>query len=185
MLPEHLDTAVEQRLAGLLHQSQAGDHAAYEQFLLEAREFVRMLLRDRLRSVSALDDVLQETLLSIHRSRHSYDPTLPIGPWIRAIALNRLRDFGRSRRRQQDHASADFEWECTLRQACVADAAGSLFLRGALRMLSDAQREVIWLLKFEGYSVAEIAGRTGRSAAAVKVTAHRAYRLLRTVLGAR
>jgi DNA-directed RNA polymerase specialized sigma24 family protein len=51
--------------------------------------------------------------------------------------------------------------------------------------LSEAQREVIWLLKFEGYSVAEIAGRTGRSAGAIKVTAHRGYRVLRALLRAR
>jgi RNA polymerase sigma-70 factor, ECF subfamily len=179
-----VDPNTEQQLSWLLRQAQAGDHAAYRQFLLETRELVRTFLRHRLRSTSALDDVLQETLLSIHRSRHSYDPARPIGPWIHAIALNRLRDFGRARKRQQDRAAVDLEWEKAMHAGGNGDAAPTS-LRAALETLSEAQREVIWLLKFEGYSVAEIAGRTGRSAGAIKVTAHRGYRVLRALLRAR
>jgi RNA polymerase sigma factor (sigma-70 family) len=58
-------------------------------------------------------------------------------------------------------------------------------LRTALEALSETQREVVWLLKFEGYSVAEIARQTGRSTSAIKVTAHRSYRALRVLLGCR
>lgn len=176
---------VEQHLARLLQQAQAGDRAAYQRFLVDARELIRALLQERLRSNATLDDVLQEVLLSIHRSRHSYDPERPIGPWIRAIALNRLRDFGRARKRQQARASAELDWESSIRQLAAPDASATTFLRGALEMLSESQREVIWLLKFEGYSVAEIADVTGRSVSAVKVTAHRGYRALRARLRTR
>lgn len=146
---------------------------------------MRLLLRERVRSPSLLDDVVQETLLSIHRSRHSYDPARPVGPWIRAIAFNRLRDFGRARKRRQDHERFDLDWEQAVHPTGAQDVALPTFLRAALERLSEAQREVIWLLKFEGYSVAEVAGRTGRSPGAIKVTAHRGYRALRALLGNR
>lgn len=179
---EHLDALVDQRLSRLLQQAQAGDRVAYEKFLLDARELVRVFLRERLRSSSSLDDVVQETLISIHRSRHSYDPLRPVLPWIRAIALNRLRDFGRARKRREGRASADLDWHNALHPVAMTDTPPLTPLSGALGFLSEAQREVIWLLKIEGYSVAEIAGETGRSAAAIKVMAHRGYRALRTIL---
>src|SRR5438552_2750326 len=152
-----LDPTAEQQLSQLLKRAQAGDAAAYRQFLLETRELIVTLLRGRLRSPSALDDVVQETLLSIHGSRHTYDAGRPIGPWIRAIAFNRLRDLGRARKRQQDHASLDLDWERAMRGSGVSDEAVPTFLRAALETLSEAQREVIWLLKFEGCSVIEVA----------------------------
>jgi RNA polymerase sigma-70 factor (ECF subfamily) len=55
-------------------------------------------------------------------------------------------------------------------------------LSAAIELLTAAQREVIRLLKIEGYSVAEIAEKTGRSRASVKVTAHRGYKALRRLL---
>lgn len=170
---------VEQHLSQLLREAQAGNGVAYRHFLQETRELVWRLLRSRLRSSAALEDVVQETLLSIHRARHTYDPSRPIGPWIRAIALNRLRDSGRVRQRRRDRLSADLDWQQAALADRGADTAGPTFLRAALALLSEAQREVIWLLKFEGYSVTEIAGQTGRSPASVKVTAHRGYRRLR------
>jgi len=179
-----LDPVAEQHLSQLLARAQAGDAAAYRQFLLETRELVVALLRGRLTSPSALEDVVQETLLSIHCSRHTYDACRPIRPWIRAIAFNRLRDFGRVRKRQHDHAAADLEWETAMHGSDLADAAVPTLLTAAFESMSEAQREVIWLLKFEGYSVAEIAGRTGRSRGAIKVSAHRGYRVLRRLLRA-
>jgi len=180
-----LDPAAEQQLAQLLARAQAGDAAAYRQFLLQTRELIVALLRGRLRSPSALQDVVQETLLSIHCSRHTYDACRPIGPWIRAIAFNRLRDFGRVRKRQQDHAAADLDWEKAMHGSDRADATLPTLLRAAFETMSESQRETIWLLKFEGYSVAEIAGRTGRSTGAIKVSAHRGYQVLRRLLRAR
>lgn len=177
-----MDPLVDQRLSRLLQQAQAGDRVAYEQFLLEVQELIRVLLRERLRSSSLLDDVIQETLISIHRSRHSYDPARPIGPWIRAIALNRLRDFGRARKRREDRASADLDWHSALHPAAMTDTPSLTPIHGALGLLPHAQREVIWLLKVEGYSVAEIASETGRSASAIKVMAHRGYQALRKLL---
>jgi RNA polymerase sigma-70 factor (ECF subfamily) len=180
-----LNPATEDQLARLLLRAQAGDRVAYAQFLLQTRELVRPMLRQRIRSPALLDDLLQETLLSVHRSRHTYDPARPIGPWICAIAFNRLRDFGRARRRRQDRDRIDLEWEQAVHANTSTDALLPGLLRAALDSLSDAQREVVWLLKFEGYSVAEVAGHTGRSTSAIKVTAHRAYRALRVLLGSR
>ena len=49
--------------------------------------------------------------------------------------------------------------------------------------LPPRQREVVRLLKLEERPVREVAGRLGMSESNVKVTAHRAYRVLRERLG--
>jgi len=172
--PDELD------LSWLFQQAQAGNRASYQQFLLRTRQMVASALRSRLRSAAELDDVVQETLLSIHRYRHTYDPARPIGPWIHTIALNRFRDHLRARAREGN--PLELAQETSVPAAPADDTATLSLLYRALDALSAAQREVIWLLKFEGYSVVEIAERTGRSTASVKVTAHRGYRVLRARL---
>lgn len=173
----------DQELSGLFQRAQAGDRASYEQFLVRTRQIVASVLRSRVRSMAELDDIVQETLLSIHRYRHTYDPTRSIEPWILAIALNRFRDHLRARAREGN--PRELELDATAAAAVPDETATLSLLQGALGALSAAQREVIWLLKFEGYSVVEIAERTGRSTASVKVTAHRGYRVLRALLGSR
>lgn len=178
-----MDPESEQQLACLFERAQSGDRASYQQFLVLTRQLVTSSLRSRVRSMAELDDIVQETLLSIHRYRHTYDPTRSIEPWIYAIALNRFRDHLRARAREG--CPCELEHDVAGAAAAPDEPATLSLLQGALGALSAAQREVIWLLKFEGYSVVEIAERTGRSTASVKVTAHRGYRVLRALLGSR
>lgn len=184
-----MDPAIEHQLSELLRRAQEGDRGAYERFLFQVRHLLTALLRNQVGATGAIDDIVQETLVSIHRSRHTYDPERPIGPWLRAIALNRLRDHRRAHQRRTARETYVAESELAAptsdqhRYAADASkAADATYLERALNELSAIQREVIWLLKFEGYSVAEIAGLTGRSVASVKVTAHRGYRALRELL---
>lgn len=51
------------------------------------------------REPADLDDVLQESLLRAYRNLDRYDPTLPLGPWLRRIAVNVALDELRRRRR--------------------------------------------------------------------------------------
>jgi RNA polymerase sigma-70 factor (ECF subfamily) len=78
-----LNPARDQQLAALLNQAQRGDQAAYESFLREASVVLRAFLAKRMRSASdRVEDVLQETLLTVHRARHSFLAGRPIGPWL-------------------------------------------------------------------------------------------------------
>lgn len=177
-----MDPSVEQQLSELMRRAQEGDRQAYERFLFEVRHLLTILLRHQLGALGAVDDVVQETLVSIHRSRHTYDPSRPIGPWLRAIARNRLRDYRRAQKRNVARETLACESQLPAPTSDDRQVAEATSLGRAITALSAIQREVIWLLKFEGYSVAEIAGLTGRSVASVKVTAHRGYRALRNLL---
>ena len=46
------------------------------------------------------EDAVQDTLLTLHTLRHTFDPTRPFGPWLATIAarraIDRLRRRGRT-----------------------------------------------------------------------------------------
>ncbi|HEY5678284.1 MAG TPA: sigma-70 family RNA polymerase sigma factor [Myxococcales bacterium] len=173
----------DRRLSALMTKAQGGDGPAYEMLLAEVLVLVRAFARRRLRQPDALEDVTQETLLSIHRDRHTYDPLRPFLPWMYAIARHRLFDFAeKQRRRSRNEISAASGMEDGAPAQIASQDAPDGFLRRALALLSTAQREVIAMLKVDGLSVAEISRRTGRSQSSVKITAHRGYEKLRRLL---
>lgn len=171
-------------------RAQQGDRAAYEAFLKTAANLVRAFVRWRLHDPEDAEDVVQDVLLALHRYRHTYDPGRPVAPWLYAIARHRLVDATKKRRRrtktellQGMHADEVGQLEALFPARPPAEPLLRERLTRALELLSAAQREVIRLLKIEGYSVAEIAQKTDRSPSAVKVTAHRGYKTLRRILG--
>ena len=78
--------------------AQNGHGGAYRRLLGEVSEWLVRYFQRRLPQ-GDVDDAVQETLLAIHRRRHTYDPQYPFGSWLAAIARNKwidqLRSLGR------------------------------------------------------------------------------------------
>ncbi len=164
-------------------RAQDGDRRAYEALLADVAALVEPFVRNRVRQADACEEIVQDTLLAIHRDRHTYDPARPFCPWMYAIARHRLFDHLEKQRRWRraellTHAGLE---ELAREDAGLGDHARRV-LRQALARLSDTQRRVIEMLKLDGCSVAEISLKTGLSVSAVKVTAHRGYKKLRALL---
>jgi RNA polymerase sigma-70 factor (ECF subfamily) len=181
-----LDPDLERRLSVWMKQAQEGDRAAYECLLNEVAAELRAFVGARLQHREWVDDVVQDTLISLHRARHTYDPGRPFGAWMYAIARHRLIDCVRRRRRVQSHEQGvEGRLDELSPAADELPAAQGLLdaLQRALPSLSEKQREVIQLLKLQGLSVREAAAQTGMTESSVKVSAHRGYRALRRLLG--
>jgi RNA polymerase sigma-70 factor (ECF subfamily) len=175
-----LDSDRDHDLAELLAHGQKGDQAAYEKFLLEASVLLRRFLIRRMKNAEMAEDVLQDTLLSIHRARHTYVPGRPVGPWLYAICGHRMTDFYRWHRRVEsvEIMLADGAHEPTSEENKRIRS-----VREALAGLPEKQRRVIQLLKVRGLSVKEVAIHTGMSESSVKVTAFRGYETIRQIFG--
>jgi RNA polymerase sigma-70 factor (ECF subfamily) len=115
----------------------------------------------------------------LHRARHTYDPSRPLEPWLFAIARNVATDHARRRLNRMS-------WEVLVDSPpeLPADPAGGIEqqLEQALGQLSPPQREAFEMLKLEGLSVEEAAARAGTTVGALKVRAHRAYKMLKAIL---
>jgi len=96
----------------LMASAQDGDRAAYERLLREVVAFIEALVSREQRSNDRVDEVVQDVLLTVHRIRHTYDPSRPFKPWLSAIARRRSIDLLRRRgRRESLEVSGDKAYE--------------------------------------------------------------------------
>jgi RNA polymerase sigma-70 factor (ECF subfamily) len=179
----------EQEATALMILAQQGDAAAYARLLTILAANAIQYVRNRVGNVAWLDDVAQETLLSVHSARRTYDSRRPFAPWFYAILSSRMIDVLRKERRI---SAREFGTDLLPERAsdvtpgrAEPGAVDSKYLHDALEALPDRQREIVTALKLKDESVKEVSHRLGMSQSAVKVTAHRGYKALRRLLGSK
>lgn len=169
--------------AALMRQSLDGDQLAYASLLMETSRFLRPFLAKCLSFTNDVDDLLQETLISIHKARHTYDGNRPYKPWVYAIAKFRLQDYLRAHYSDQLRHAVDFdELEESLSGHVTETAISYESISGEIQKLPEKQVTILRLLHQEGYTAKEVAKKLGMNESAVKVAAHRAYKVLRDKL---
>jgi len=174
---------LEKEWGQLMALAQDGDEVAYETLLRGLASAARAMAYRQL-PADRVDDGVQNVLVAVHRARHTYDPGRPFAPWFRALARHRLTDTWRRVQRTTRRESGRTDVAALGRANDPApDADDRAVVRAAVAELPPRQRRVVELLKLEQRSVKEVAGILGMSESAVKVTAHRAYKVLRRTLG--
>ena len=182
------DEAVAERdghWSALMVAAQAGDSAAYEELLRHCVPFIKNVARRRSITADRTDDVVQDVLLTIHRARHTYDPSRSFIAWLRVIADRRAIDLVRRTLRQElreVHAPVAFENHADetadpARRISHADEATTV--SRFLEVLPVRQREAVQYLVLEEHSLADTSVLTRRSKVSLKVNLHRALKALR------
>lgn len=168
----------------LMRQSLAGDKQAYAELLRETARLLRPYLSHRLSFDSEVDDVLQEILISIHKARHTYDGERPYKPWVYAIARFRLQDYLRTHYADQlRHATDIADLENILHDDVTETGISYESISGEVeKLLPEKQATILQLMHRDGYTAKETAEKLGMTESAVKVAAHRAYKVLREKL---
>ena len=165
--------ADEPGMARMMVLAQAGDRQAYSALLSTCSAWLNRYFCRRVAPAS-LDDVVQDTLLALHRKLASYDPGRPFLPWLAAVAryrwVDHLRLIYRAEMVALDGdlpASGDHE-----------QLAARLSLERLFAHLPPGQARVIELVKIHGLSVAEAAAASGQSQPLVKTNIHRGVKKL-------
>lgn len=177
--------ARDQRLIALMRAAQEGDRRAYAVLLRDCEPVIRRAAARAGVSGDRVEDVVQETLLTLHNARQTYDPSRSFTAWLSVIAQRRgidaLRRTGRSDRREV-HVPLAYEQHIDP----AADSARgwensgrAKELRDAIAGLSASQREAVEHLALREQSLAEASQETGKSTGALKVNLHRALKALR------
>lgn len=170
-------------LEALMRRSLNGDQRAYSALLKETSRLLRPYFSRRLSNTSEVDDLIQEILLSIHKARHTYDGRRPYKPWAWAIAKFRFQDFLRAHYADQLRGALDFdEIEETLPDDVTETAFGYESIHAEVQKLPEKQASIVQLMHQDGYTAKEVAEKMGMNESAVKVAAHRAYKVLKKIL---
>lgn len=170
-------------LETLMRQSLAGDKRAYADLLLETSRFLRPFLSKRINCGSEVDDLLQEILISIHKARHTYDGERPYKPWAYAIAKFRLQDYLRAHYADHLRQAVELsEVENDLQEPVTESPISYESISGEIQKLPPKQAAILRMLHHEGFTAREVAERIDMQESAVKVAAHRAYKILRKIL---
>ncbi len=169
--------ADEATLARLMAMAQSGDRQAYAALLEACQRWLRRYYARRI-GPCQLDDLVQDTLLSLHRKRASYDPQRPFLPWLAAIAryrwVDHLRKVYKADETELDESFASISDEPAI--------SARISLERLLSLLPTAQVAAIEMVKIEGLTVSEAAQASGQSESLIKVNIHRGLKRLTAMI---
>lgn len=167
-------------MAALMRAGRNGDEIAYRRAL--------ELISQRLRGYVAygfnaygyrgedVEDVVQDTLLTVHLKRQTWDDTRPLEPWLKAIARNKLVDHLRRKGYRKFVPIEDFAETLAAPSDTDADRLGPR--EDLLSSLKERDRRIVEAMSIEGHSAREVGERLGMSEGAVRVALHRALKSL-------
>jgi RNA polymerase sigma-70 factor (ECF subfamily) len=153
-----------------------GDAAAHAALLRALVPLLRSFYRRRLRGTEEdVQDLVQETLISVHTRRTSYDRKRPFTAWLYAVARHRMIDQYRQRRLSVPIEDVD---DIFVAEGFEEAVSARLDVDNLLNTLSPKQARAIRETRIDGRSVAEAAVAAGIGESDVKVSVHRGLKAI-------
>jgi RNA polymerase sigma factor (sigma-70 family) len=152
-----------------------GDAGAHTALLTALVPLLHSFFLRRLRAEYDVQDLVQETLISVHTRRGSYDRNRPFTTWLYAVARHRLIDYCRPRRVAEPIEDVE---EILAVEGFEERAMARRDVDALLNTLSPKQARAISDTHLDGKTVAEAAAGAGIGISDVKVSVHRGLRLL-------
>jgi RNA polymerase sigma factor (sigma-70 family) len=166
----------EQTLADARAGGRVGQETIYRGF----ERAVFSLARRMSGCPDAAQDIVQNTFMRAFRSMAQFRGEAPFGHWLRSIAATEsLMHLRQGRRWLELFVPA----EDYVEELIGVDDVSTTDLENALGLLPAVPRAVLWLYHVEGYTHAEIAQMSGKTASFSKSQLSRAHQKLRSVLG--
>ena len=179
-----MEPIANERLIELMVAYQRGELDAFEGLFLALSVNVRNYLASLARSIDRADDLLQETFLQVHRSRHTYAAPRPVKPWVFGIARHVFLMDRRARGRKAKHETlAKEDLPDVPVSALAEDLPVTEELIAALQQLPEDRREAVILHHIHGFTFKEIGSMLGITSRAAKLRSFRGVQNLRGMLG--
>lgn len=157
-----------------------GDRVQYRRVLDALVPIVMAIARNCLirngRDDSDLEDIVQESFLTIHLKRHMWDASRPLVPWVRALVVNKTVD---SLRRKGHRVTVPIEdFEDVLSQPAAEPDLSAEEIEALIANLRGRQKQVLEAVALKGMTVAQAATTLGMSEGTARVTLHRGLKVL-------
>ena len=176
----------------LVTLAKLGDRMAFEHLVRRHKDELYRFVRRYVGHADDAYDVLQNCLVAAWLGLSRYDPARAFAPWLRTIALNKCRDFGRRQtvRRvfltvfAQERAASEtlVGPEVASGEAAQRDARLDL-LDSAIAGLPAFYKEPLLLTTVSGLSHEEAAALLKTTPKAIEMRLYRARRKLQALLG--
>ena len=173
----------------LLGSAQTGDELAFQHIVERYKKRVFTVIRSILSSSNDVEDVAQEAFTNIYFSLPAFDYRCSLGTWIYRITVNECFDYLRKRKvrklvyesdMSEDEARRVENSEPTVDRQVPTDTtlARRDYLVKLLGRVSEEERMLLTMKEVEGFSVEELAARTGMNENTIKVKLFRARQKL-------
>lgn len=164
--------------------AQTGDKGAYQELLTTLEPVFRRFAFKLKVSVDDIDDVVQNTLVAIHSSRHTYLPNYSFLAWAFSICRRKINDHFRIIYRLNQVEIIDETLLFKIFKEDTDSAEHNDQYETLLKMLdklSVPQKTIVTAIKLENRRIKDIAESLNMSEASVKTTAHRGYKKLKEI----
>ena len=173
--------------AELALRAKAGDRHAFNLLVLRCKGPLYRFVRRYVGGDEDAYDIVQDSFISAWMALSRYDPQKDFATWLRAIAMNKCRDFGRREtvRRRFRRMTALFQADDPATHTTDAEAEGEARESERLQRLDRAiaelpafYKEPLLLTAISGLSQQEAAVQLGTTAKAIEMRIRRAKKKL-------
>lgn len=147
----------------------------FERYHVQLYNFFLRLTADRETS----QDLTQNLFYRMIKYKNSYKCESGFKPWMYRMARNLHIDYCNSEKRSREVLTVTGEYPSDPSDDVAATEEDYMRLEKAFSVLSDEQREVIVMSRYQGLKYEDISRITNQSVPAIKVTVHRAIKKLR------
>ena len=173
----------------LVQRAQAGDETAFREIVERYQSKVFSIIHGIVRQRNDVEDIAQQVFAKVYLSLRTFDFRSSLITWIYKITVNECFDYLRKRKVRRLVYESDLS-EDEVRRVENTDPAverqipadSSLAQRDyvlkLLTRVSEEERSLLILKEVEGYSVEELAEKTGMNENTVKVKLFRARQKL-------
>ncbi len=169
-----------------IEAAKAGDVSAFSQLVLRHQAGVRAYLAVRLDDPHEAEDLSQEVFLLAFRRLNDFDAARPLGPWLRGIACNMLRNHLRKRRPSGVDTLEELQMLMDQHIAEVHESGQETDLANALTeclaQLDTPSRQLVQARYANDEDIAVICSRFGKRHSAITMQLHRIRLQLRSCI---
>jgi len=173
----------------LVRRAQAGDEAAFREIVERYQSKVFSIIHGIVRQRNDVEDIAQQVFAKIYVSVRNFDFRSSLITWIYKITVNECFDYLRKRKvrklvyesdMSEDEVRRVENTEPSIDRTAPADSslAQRDYVMKLLSRVSEEERMLLMLKEVEGYSVEELAAKTGMNENTIKVKLFRARQKL-------
>ncbi len=154
-----------------------GDRDAFGELVRRYQSNIRACLVIRLKNPHDAEDLAQDTFITAFQKLREFDQALPLGPWLRGIAFNLLRNFQKKSRPLAIGAETELagliDARIAERHPLHQEAGIFTALEECMGKLDPAARKLLHRRYHDDAAVQDIAKESGRNHSTVTMQLHR------------